>query len=396
MRKELCPRLKNGQRRSGVIMISSAIVLALILGFAALSIDLSRVGREKNKMQISVDAAALAAAQEITNAVYLAGTENLDVASALATAESNARLVASEVAAKNGVYVNPETDVFFGKRIVAEDGTYSITWGASPANVCRVQARRDNEDPTAPDARMNLVFAKAAGADTTSDLLAKATAYVETRDIVLCLDYSASMNDDSDFVAMSNSRRGKAAVEDNLDDIWDSLVASGVKYSNTNGIKFPSEGYGKIDSYRGTYYNSYSDWYTYLHLDLYGVPWPQEGKDSYGSLRGQPSAYTSEYRWLNYINWVRCGYGYTRSYGYRKRYGFRTLMAYMGNQRPYNSYSEDLWRAPYYQFEGMKQGVTEFCHFLKDLNFDDHIGLVSYATTAVKEHDLYEPEPDIL
>ena len=106
---------------------------------------------------------------------------------------------------------------------------------------------------------MNLVFAKAAGADTTSDLLAKATAYVETRDIVLCLDYSASMNDDSDFVAMSNSRRGKAAVEDNLDDIWDSLVASGVKYSNTNGIKFPSEGYGKIDSYRGTYYNSYSN-----------------------------------------------------------------------------------------------------------------------------------------
>ena len=45
------------------------------------------------------------------------------------------------------------------------------------------------------------------------------------------------------------------------------------------------------------------------------MPWPQEGKDSYGSLRGQPSGYNSGHRWVNYIHWDRRGYGYTESIG---------------------------------------------------------------------------------
>ena len=63
-------------------------------------------------MQNAVDAAALAASQEITAAVYAAGqgqgSANIDANSIAVEA---ARNVAAEVAEANGVFVDPDADV---------------------------------------------------------------------------------------------------------------------------------------------------------------------------------------------------------------------------------------------------------------------------------------------
>ena len=68
-----------------------------------------------------------------------------------------------------------------------------------------------------------MIFAGAAGAEAQS-ITTDAVAFIESRDIVAVLDYSGSMVFDSVFSSDTINRMGKSAVEDGLDDIWNSLV----------------------------------------------------------------------------------------------------------------------------------------------------------------------------
>lgn len=121
------------------------------------------------------------------------------------------------------------------------------------------------------------------------------------------------------------------------------------------------------------------------------VPFPQEGKDSNGNLRGKPSESESEDMWKDYIYYVKNN---LNSYGYRKRYGYRTLMHYLVSQRKYNSQSEDLWRAPIYPYQAMKTGMDMLATFLNNLGYGDHLGLVTYATSSQIETGIDEDGAD--
>ena len=74
----------------------------------------------ETKMQNAADAAALAAAQEITVAVENAGTQSgnggepVDINSIAVDA---AKLKAAEVVELNGFYIDPDSDVAFGRRV---------------------------------------------------------------------------------------------------------------------------------------------------------------------------------------------------------------------------------------------------------------------------------------
>ena len=68
---------------------------------------------------------------------------------------------------------------------------------------------------------------------------------------------SGSMAYDSLIYSGTIDRLGLSQVEGSLDDIWTALVASGVGYSDDGGTsKFPSSGYGGINSAEGTYLSS--------------------------------------------------------------------------------------------------------------------------------------------
>lgn len=114
------------------------------------------------------------------------------------------------------------------------------------------------------------------------------------------------------------------------------------------------------------------------------VPFPQEGRNSDGTLAGKPTKSESKAMWLDYIDWVKDNY----NYGYQKKYNYRTLMAYLLSQKARNDQSEDLWRAPIYPFHAMKEGMTMFTEFLGNLSFGDELGLAIYATTARRETKL--------
>ena len=114
----------------------------------------------------------------------------------------------------------------------------------------KVTIRKTNSDLTADDAKLPLIFAPVTG-ERAHAITADATAFIESRDIVSVLDFSGSMTvSDSQFRSETVNRLGLNGVTDSLDDIWDALVASDVRFSDDSSTeKFPSDGFGDIDSY---------------------------------------------------------------------------------------------------------------------------------------------------
>lgn len=209
-----------GSERRGSFMVLGVVCLVAMMAFVAFTVDLGYISVTRSQMQNGVDAAALAAALEITHAVQNAGPDVQDVA---AYATQQARLKAAEIAGLNGIYVDPQQDVEFGLRTQnAQTKAYSISWGVTPANTVRVHARRTEEDTSAPDGLLPLFFAPVFGRDT-QQLQTSATAYVEARDIVAVLDYSASMNDDSCYASLN--LRDRSQLDANMLQIWDTLDA---------------------------------------------------------------------------------------------------------------------------------------------------------------------------
>ncbi|MFT5527445.1 MAG: hypothetical protein ACI9HK_005427 [Pirellulaceae bacterium] len=377
-RKKRTRRLGN---RRGSMTVVASITLVAIFAFVAIAVDSGRMTLMRTEMQNAVDAAALAASQEITGAVFEAGqavtTVEIDAAS---IAVQSARDMAERVASANGVYIDPDRDVYFGKRSFDEStGEWPIVWGEEPYNVVKVVARRDNEDITASDGRLPLSFGWAIGKKSVS-VTANATAFVEARDIIMVLDFSASMNDDSSMKSFNSL--GQSNVEVSMDLMWDSLVTANPRFPDTQHTKFPTTGFGNVNSYAGTYISSTSTStiFNTLGLGQLGIdgrplyPYPQAGRYSSGLPKNEPTAAASEQLWRNYIYYVK-----NKSGSYRKRYGYRTLMEYIQEQKYQSTYSEDLWRTPHYPFHGIKQGATMFLDFLTDLDFGDEVGLVSYG-----------------
>jgi Flp pilus assembly protein TadG len=392
--KRICLRqLKARVGRRGVIAVLTAVVLTGLFAFVAFAVDTAQIVLTQTQMQNAVDAAALAASQEIIAAVEAAGeaqTEtNLDANS---IAIENAKEMAVQVALANGVFVDPDLDVAFGKRgFDAQSQTWPIQWGATPYNVVKVTARRTNQDLSAEDGQLKLNFGWAVGKSSVP-LTTSATSFVESRDIVLVLDYSASMNDDSTIGSFS--KLGQANVEANLDQMWNALVAADPKFNGSAKSKFTSTGFGLINSPVGTYHSSTNSDTVFNALGLGATdgsgnllyPFPQVGKNSSGVQYGVPSASSSKSKWKAYIDYVK---NHSNS-SYKKKYGYRTLIDYLLVNKYRNSDSEDLWRTPMYPFHAMKEATTLFCDFLADLDFGDEVGLVNFATTARTETSINE------
>lgn len=380
---------RNWQKRRGVIVVLTAFLLTVMFAFVALSVDTGRVVLTETEMQNAVDAASLAASQEIEAAVYEAGQgQGSATIDANSIAVEAARTMAQQVAQANGVHVDPQDDVQFGKRIYnSASGQWTVQWNGTPYNVVKVTARRTGSDLAAPDGEFPLAFGWAIGKDSVP-LTTSSTAFTEARDLVLVLDWSGSMNYDSQLT----SSLGLSNAEDILDDMWDELVAANPKWPGTSTSKFPSTGFGSINSYYGTFVNSTTNSTIMSTLGLTQndssgnrkYPYPQAGRSSNGLPKSKPNNSTSDALWTRYINFVKAHPDTT----YRKRYGYRTLVDFL-QQKTTDSFtprdrvnSEDLWRTPHQPMQALKKGTSLFLSFLDDLDFGDEVGLVGYGEWA--------------
>lgn len=391
-RQRVAPRRVGTPRpKRGVIVVLTGLLLVVVFAFLALSVDSGRIVLTETEMQNAVDAAALAASQEITAAVYAAGQgQGSATVDANSIAVDAARQMAVDVAQRNGVYINGDSDVYFGKRgFDSATGSWPIQWGVGPYNTVRVVARRTGADTAAPDGELPLAFGWAVGRESVP-VQASATAFVEARDMVLVLDFSGSMNDDSSF----DSALSLTQVESSLDLMWSALQEANPKWPGTTESKFPTT-MGRITSAAGVSYSSTntSTILTYLKLNERNAngtpkyPFPQAGRNSDGTPKNRPSATTSDNLWKGYIDYTK-----NLSGTYKRKYGYRTLLSYLQNSRPLWTDSEDLWRTPHYPFTAVKNGASLFLNFLNDLDFGDEVGIVSYATWAERETSHYDGE----
>ncbi len=227
-------RVRYARDRRGAILIVFVLLLPVVLAFAALAVDTGVIVDHRTKMQAAVDAAALAAAGQIVAVVDAAGEEASGEVDINSLAVESARAMAVEVAASNGVYVDPNLDVRFGKSMYNEGtGAWAVEWNATPYNVVQVTARRDSTNPAPasdgePDGTpLKLPFGAAIGRGY-QELSAAATAFIESRDIVVVMDFSGSMNYDSTYREEKVIKRlGKEAIDANKWDIYEALDRPG-------------------------------------------------------------------------------------------------------------------------------------------------------------------------
>jgi Flp pilus assembly protein TadG len=208
----------NGRRRRqrGVAMFQGVMVMTTVgVGVAAIAIDTGLMYSARSDLQTAVDAAALAAAAELSS-------EGDVQAAARGAAASYAE---RNQVARNGLTIDPNQDVVFGKATVNElTGKYEFAEGVTPYDAVRVSARRD---ATAADGPVSLVFGHVFGTDTVS-IQASAVAMYVPRDIAVVVDLSGSMNDDSELRHYSDyqSEVGgdpRPGVQVNIRDVWAAL-----------------------------------------------------------------------------------------------------------------------------------------------------------------------------
>jgi hypothetical protein len=214
-------RFSQPQSRRGNIILLSAFVITMALGFAAFSIDIGYLAVAKGQLQSAVDAAALAAAMELN--------PNIDQT----VVETNVKNAASEVADLNpvgnhsGLLLDPSVDVELGRRDWdATNSTFVFSFGPSavPYNIVRVTGRLDDVWNAASgqmeNRKLPLFFAPAIDQDDVTMQVGSVATY-QPRDMVLVLDYSGSMNDDTEFKSVGSL--GQQTIENAITTMWHEL-----------------------------------------------------------------------------------------------------------------------------------------------------------------------------
>lgn len=430
-----------GAVRRGSMMTLGLFCLVACMTFVAFSVDVGMISLTQTRMQNAVDSAALAAAMEITWAVENAGEDVEDV---IAFAQTQAASKAVEVAALNDVFIDPTTDVYFGHRTYDEDNEeWNIEWGATPSNVVKVVARRDNEDVTAPDGKLQMLFAGVNGDDAATIRVA-AVAYVEARDIVTVLDFSRSMNFDSYFAEEyedPDAYLSQAELEANMLKIYQDLGSPqwGNMGFTPDWVTIPSlNGPGEIDvTWRSSAvdivahdYDTASDfssvkvYYANGNTQTINYSFPGNGSvtvQGSGSNSGQRISKVEvkndgEWEtfdfynnatikrglgltgvaypypvgsWDNFINMCREHSSSSTSYyqsevnakGYRRKFGAMLMIQYIMRFESGGWETPDLWKTRHYPFTSVQNGEKLFCEFLDNLSFGDELGLVSYDSS---------------
>lgn len=425
-------RVINPNRR-GVIVVLAAIMLVFLLGFVAFTVDVGYIQLTKTQLQAAADASALAAAQE------LSGTDTPEVV------RTNARASAQAIAGlyRNGnlssVTLNTSTDIIFGKTSWnAATNTYTYLWGdnQTPYNVIKVLAKRTVNGSS--DNRLPLLFGPVLGT-SSANIIAESVATFQPRDIMLVLDFSSSMNDDSSLGAIGDL--GRSYVENNLLTMYQELgspVYGNLTFTPQYAKLRGRTASGTIPHIQCTYRRrsiivtstlalsqvrlQFSDGATQTFSSLSGLTgtysgtggnsnkeitncWVRSGTNgslSSGNL-GERFDFTAANiqtalgltgsypypggSWSEYITSVQSssttpggsGSGDIGYAGYRDMYGYMTWINYLQTQREQAYDTTDLWKTSQQPVGALKDASKYFIDYIIAQQSNDQIGLAIYT-----------------
>lgn len=419
-------RFGKFRARRGNIILLSAFVITMALAFAAFSIDVGYLAVAKGQLQSAVDAATLAAAMELN--------PNIDQA----TVETNVKNAASEVASLNavgnhsGLLLDPSVDIELGRRDWdSTNSAFTFSFGpqAVPYNIVRITGRLDNvwnsTTGRSEDRRLPLFFAPAINQDNVTMSVGSVATY-QPRDLVLVLDYSGSMNDDTEFKSIGSL--GQQTIEDAISTMWHELGDPGygvmpftpeyltvtlpgaspdvpevtltyrgtevdvTSTANVDRIKlgFAGGGHDDFNNLTGSS-GTFSGTGTYAgqRIDHVHV-WSGDTKDEKvefddtaiaGWLELDQVAYPhSSGSWADFIDYVNTS-GNVASAGFRYKYSIMCLINYWNEKKPRYSQTSGLSVCSTQPLTAAKNASDVLCDYITDVEADDKVGLAIYTHT---------------
>lgn len=447
--RNIAKKLKRltGGKRKGAVLILAASLMVMVLGFAAFTIDIGYLSLAKNQLQTAADSAALAGASE------LSGTLDPQVVATNVRAAAVEAAAANRAANKSSVYLR-ESDVALGSRTWnAASQSYVTNWGDSytPYNLVKVNVMRTENASVDPGLRTDadhgipLFFGSIFG-QNTANLDVNAVATFQPRDVVIVLDFSGSMNDDSELQSINSL--GRTAVEANLEQIYQDLgsptygskltftpqyaQASGVaasgniphiditfkgteiavtstktltsavlKFSNNNTQTFSGlsgtsktlKGSGSNSGKVITYAWIKSGTNSSLDSTGYGekFDFTDTGMKTHLGLNNVSYPYSGT-TWEEFIAYNSASNKQPNNAGYRWKFGYLTLMNYWLEVKESYAETPDLWKTSEQPIRALKDGVDLFLTYLQDVEAEDQVGFVAYtyseAVGAKLEHGL--------
>ncbi len=318
-----------GERR-GAVAVLSALLIVMLLGFCAFAVDLGYIANTKTELSRAVDAGALA------------GVGVLPQGSAVTTPVVRQYVKANLVGARQ---VKDE-------EIQVETGH----WDAQAHRFVVSDERPSALRVVVQRPKQPLFFGPIFGKNDF-DLQVEAIAQYQPRDIMLTLDFSASMNDDSTYAAISTL--GSSHVTANLQQIHGELGSPAYGNMTFNGVTLSSTNNTTLKS----------------SLGLTNVPYPYPQ----GS-------------WNEYFSYVQTN-ELLNNAGLRKRYGLKTLIHYWLDIRPMHSETPTLAGVSAQPVTALKEATEVFLSYLQSQDTDDRLGLTIYNSpnaTSILEHPLTE------
>ncbi|TWT33273.1 von Willebrand factor type A domain protein [Blastopirellula retiformator] len=414
--REIPTQVRSAARR-GVIVVLSAVLMIVMMGFIALSVDVGYMFTMQSQLQRSVDAAALAGAGSL-----IEGEE-------VATASVHEYLTHNPVGLQWKEFTDGNTasnvDLFLNK--YGEGLELSIgEWNATTE-----QVEPAEDSPSTVSVRMSyenmpFFFGHLLGRDSF-DISAESIATYQSRDIMLVLDLSGSMNNDSEFNAIN--KLGFDHVYSNGQQMYADLgypvygdltfdpqyakaegpapgsegqAQTSVTYRGPSAVVTSSKGISKItvrtsNGYTYNYYPGGATNYTanpnreirYVRVTSGKNPDNSDQVHSFdfdgnrvSTIRNALGLNNVAYpypqgSWNDYINYC-LGAGQNNNAGYRYRFGYFNWINYLLERRYSYNATPDLWKVSAQPVTAVKNSVDLFIHFMQEGDGRDRIGLAVY------------------
>lgn len=321
---------RTSRRSRGAVLVKVALLLPLLLAMVALAVDMGYIYLVRSELQSAADAAALAGASGLDQGAAEARRRAIEYAAKNLAAGSAVSL--QDVDIDTGAW-DPLTRTFAALDAAAPNSVRAV----------RVTARRNGER----GCPVGLFFGGIVGVPSV-DISTSAIAVYGARDIMLVIDYSASMNDDSELGHLS--LLGRSEIEQNLYQIWQDLGAPVLGKMQFTPVYV---GYDSTSYIRQALGLTYVNW-----------PWPQ------GS-------------WSEYFEYVQTS-STVYAAGYRRRYGYLTLMDYLLVKQFGAARTPQLAAAREQPLAAVKDAVTLFLGYIGVDKTGDRVGLAAYTSADGK------------
>ena len=384
----------------------------MVMAFAAFTIDVGFIAVAKAQLENAVEAATLAGVMEFD-------PSNPDQSIVKTNVETAAKDVAllNDVAGMGGLALVPAKHLQLGQLDVdLVTGELIYNWGATPYNLLKV-----SHTYTLP-----MFFAGVINNDRVN-IAAEAIATYQPRDMMIVLDYSGSMNDDTEFKRAPT--QGISTINAAIDTMWtelgspsyanlpytpDYVTFDGVPEDLVNNIPHVSVEYrgdhvyvtSTMDLDKVVLYDKYGYYLTYDSLsgttgtfwdnrkirkvwvesagntNLSGEGWGEKFEFYDDDIVNHLNLNTVDYpyasgSWSSFVDYCNddsdCG-----KMNYRYKYGMRCLINYWNEKKPRNSQTADLWKITTYPLSAAKNASTLLIDYIDQVEADDQIGLAIY------------------